>query len=69
LDALAVFYYLKKLFYTPHGYAFLRTDTSSFTKKLYRIIESSFQRIFGGATIACGDKNMESPNHWKIASG
>lgn len=44
-----------KLFYTPHGYAFLQTDISSFTKKLYRIIESSFQRIFGGATIACGD--------------
>jgi hypothetical protein len=57
LGRVACFLLFKKskLFYTPHGYAFLRTDTSSFTKKLYRIIESSFQRIFGGATIACGD--------------
>jgi glycosyltransferase involved in cell wall biosynthesis len=57
LGRIACFLLFKKtkLFYTPHGYSFLRTDTSSFTKKMYRLIESSFQRIFGGATIACGD--------------
>jgi glycosyltransferase involved in cell wall biosynthesis len=48
-----------KLFYTPHGYAFLRTDTSNLNKKFYSVIESSFQRIFGGATIACGDTEYE----------
>jgi hypothetical protein len=57
LGRIACFLLFKKtkLFYTPHGYSFLRTDTSSFTKKMYRLIESSFQRIFGGETIACGD--------------
>jgi glycosyltransferase involved in cell wall biosynthesis len=45
----------KKIFYTPHGYSFLRTDTSAFNKKLYRLIESSFQRVLGGTTVACGD--------------
>ncbi|CAM2856268.1 glycosyltransferase [Flavobacterium frigoris] len=45
----------KKIFYTPHGYSFLRTDISAFNKKLYRLIESSFQSVFGGATVACGD--------------
>lgn len=49
----------KKLFYTPHGYAFLRTDISNKSKKLYSIIENSFQRIFGGTIIACGDTEFE----------
>lgn len=45
----------KKVFYTPHGYAFLRTDISPLTKKIYWLIEKNFQQIFGGTTIACGD--------------
>lgn len=49
----------KKIFYTPHGYAFLRTDISDFSKKTYWIIEKYFQVIFGGETIACGDTEYE----------
>ncbi|RZJ51370.1 MAG: glycosyltransferase family 1 protein [Flavobacterium sp.] len=49
----------KKLFYTPHGYAFLRTDISSFKKKLYYHIEKRIQQFFGGTTIACGDTEYE----------
>lgn len=49
----------KKLFYTPHGYAFLRTDISSFKKKLYWQIEKMIQQLFGGTTIACGDTEYE----------
>jgi len=49
----------KKVFYTPHGYSFLRTDISNLTKKIYWFIEKSFQQIFGGITIACGDTEYE----------
>lgn len=61
LGRIACFLLFKKtkLFYTPHGYAFLRTDTSDLNKKFYRTIESSFQGIFGGTTIACGDTEYE----------
>jgi glycosyltransferase involved in cell wall biosynthesis len=45
----------KNIFYSPHGYAFLRTDISNRSRKLYTIIEKSFQRFFGGTIIACGD--------------
>ncbi|AOW08700.1 glycosyltransferase [Flavobacterium gilvum] len=53
----------KKIFYTPHGYAFLRTDISPLTQKIYWFIEKSFQLVFGGATIACGD------SEYNIAKG
>jgi glycosyltransferase involved in cell wall biosynthesis len=43
------------IFYTPHGYAFQRTDISPISKKMYWCIEKFFQKIFGGITIACGD--------------
>ncbi|HEX9151331.1 MAG TPA: glycosyltransferase [Flavobacterium sp.] len=49
----------KKVFYTPHGYSFLRTDISIWNKKIYWIIEKSFQKLFGGETIACGDTEYE----------
>jgi glycosyltransferase involved in cell wall biosynthesis len=49
----------KKIFYSPHGYAFLRTDISYRSRKLYMLIEKSFQRIFGGTIIACGDTELE----------
>ncbi|CAM3327761.1 glycosyltransferase [Empedobacter stercoris] len=48
-----------KLFYTPHGYSFLRKDISSSKQNLYRIIEKYTQSIFGGTTIACGDTEYE----------
>jgi hypothetical protein len=61
LGRVACFLLFKKtnLFYTPHGYSFLRTDTSNLNKKFYHAIERSFQGIFGGATIACGDTEFE----------
>jgi len=49
----------KKIYYAPHGYAFLRTDISNKAKKLYSTIENSFQRLFGGTIIACGDTEFE----------
>lgn len=57
LGRLANFATLKrrKIFYTPHGYSFLRQDISAKTQIIYRLIEKSMQLIFGGITIACGD--------------
>jgi glycosyltransferase involved in cell wall biosynthesis len=49
----------KKIFYTPHGYSFLRADVSNLTKKIFWTIEKSFQYLFGGTTIACGDTEYE----------
>jgi len=43
-----------KLFYTPHGYAFLRQDISSLKRKMFHFIEKSVTAL-GGLTIACGD--------------
>jgi glycosyltransferase involved in cell wall biosynthesis len=61
LGRIAVFALFKKrkVFYTPHGYAFLRTDISKTTQNLYFTIEKSFQQVFGGTTIACGDTEFE----------
>ena len=49
----------KKLFYTPHGYSFLRTDISKTVKNIYWGIEKSFQHFFGGTIVACGDTELE----------
>ncbi|MBS7255194.1 glycosyltransferase [Flavobacterium branchiicola] len=61
LGRIAAFALLKKkkVFYTPHGYAFLRTDISKASQNLYFTIEKSFQQVFGGTTIACGDTEFE----------
>lgn len=47
--------YKRKVFYTPHGYSFLRQDISSAKRKLFYGIEKATQFLFGGTTIACGD--------------
>lgn len=49
----------KKVFYTPHGYAFLRQDISVSKRKFYHFIEKYAQRFFGGTTVACGDTEYE----------
>src|SRR5690554_6829498 len=49
----------KKIFYTPHGYSFLRQDISAPQRALFRFIEKYSQRFFGGTTIACGDTEYE----------
>ncbi|WP_316634771.1 glycosyltransferase [uncultured Flavobacterium sp.] len=61
LGRIACFFLFKKkkVFYTPHGYAFLRTDISNPSKKLYSAIEKNFQRFFGGTIVACGDTEFE----------
>ncbi|MBS1533438.1 MAG: glycosyltransferase [Bacteroidetes bacterium] len=49
------FCFKSKLYYTPHGYSFIREDISPLRKKLYRFIEVLITKIFGGKVIACGD--------------
>lgn len=48
-----------KVFYTPHGYAFLRTDITPVKRKTYQAIEVVFQKLFQSKTIACGDTEYE----------
>lgn len=56
LGRIAVLFYSKaKLFYTPHGYSFIREDISQSKKKRYYILEKITTKIFGGTIIACGD--------------
>lgn len=64
LGRVARFFLFKKkvLFYSPHGYSFLRTDISAAKKKLYWMIEKNFQSIFKGETIACGDTEYQIAN-------
>jgi len=61
LGRIAYFFLFKKkkLYYSPHGYSFLRTDISKSIRKIYWFIEKSIQAIFGGITIACGDTEFE----------
>lgn len=56
LGRIATLFYPKaKLFYTPHGYSFIREDISQYKKKGYYILEKLITKIFGGTIIACGD--------------
>lgn len=48
-----------EVFYTPHGYAFLRQDISSKKRLLYKFIEKYSQKLLGGITIACGDTEQQ----------
>lgn len=49
----------KKLFYSPHGYSFLRTDISKSTRNIYWKIEKAFQFLANSTIIACGDSEYE----------
>ncbi len=46
------------LYYTPHGYAFLKKDISKKESKIYFLVEKYFSKL-GGVTIACGDTEYE----------
>jgi glycosyltransferase involved in cell wall biosynthesis len=61
LGRAAAFFYRgkKKVFYNPHGYAFLRTDVSSKSRAVFKMIEKGAQFFLGGTTIACGDTEYE----------
>lgn len=62
LGRVAAFFYRKKkkkLFYTPHGYAFLRQDVSRASQTFFKLVEKNAQFFLGGTTIACGDTEYE----------
>ncbi|KFC20008.1 glycosyltransferase [Chryseobacterium sp. FH1] len=48
-----------KIFYSPHGYAFLRQDISPSTQKSFRLIEKYVQFFFGGITIGSGETELQ----------
>jgi len=47
------------VYYTPHGYSFLRLDISPLKRKMFYAIEKLTQFVFGGTTIACGDTEFK----------
>lgn len=47
------------VYYTPHGYSFIRTDISKFKKLGFRFIEQKLNYMFNATTIACGDTEHE----------
>ena len=61
LGRISNFQFKKKniVYYTPHGYYFLRTDISKFKRVTYRYIESKLNYFFDTTTIACGDTEHE----------
>ena len=48
-----------KVYYTPNGYSFIRQDISNLKQFIFKTIEISINKIFGGTTIACGDTEYE----------
>lgn len=47
-----------RIFYSPHGYAFLRQDISPNAQKTYHFIEKFVQSVFGGITIGSGETEL-----------
>ena len=47
-----------KLFYTPHGYSFLRKDVSKVKRSAFFAIEFFTQKLCGGTIVACGDTEL-----------
>lgn len=56
---VSLFYNKAIVFYTPHGYSFLRKDISFIKKQFYYYIEKFTTKFLGGITIACGDSEFE----------
>jgi glycosyltransferase involved in cell wall biosynthesis len=54
-----LFYPKAVLFYTPHGYSFIREDISSGKKFFYAFLEKMMTKLLGGTIIACGDSEWE----------
>lgn len=47
-----------KLFYTPHGFSFLRKDIGALKRLAFYLIEFISQKLSGGTLIACGDTEL-----------
>ena len=47
------------IYYSPHGYSFLRLDVSAKKRQFFWQIEKLISKFFGGTTIACGDTEKE----------
>lgn len=54
-----IFYPKAKLFYTPHGYSFIREDITKRKKTVFKLFEKIITFFFGGSIIACGDQEYE----------
>ena len=48
-----------KVFYSPHGYAFIQKNISKSKVYLFKIIENSMPFLLGGTTVASGNTEFE----------
>ena len=48
-----------QLYYTPHGFSFLRKDVSKIKRFAFYAIEFVSQKICGGTIVACGDTELD----------
>jgi glycosyltransferase involved in cell wall biosynthesis len=48
-----------KIFYSPHGYAFIQKNISKSKSYLYKVIEHTMPLMLGGTTIASGNTEFE----------
>lgn len=47
------------VFYTPHGYSFIREDISPVKKRIFYNIEKYITKFFKGTILACGDSEYD----------
>lgn len=61
LGRLAVVFMKKKpkVFYTAHGFSFLRTDIPSIKRKFYFGLEKFVAKLSNSTIVACGDTELE----------
>ena len=59
LAFLAAFKFNTRLYYTPHGYSFLRKDISGLKRFAFFTIEFLSQKLTGGKIVACGDTELK----------
>lgn len=49
----------ERIFYSPHGYAFIQKNISNSKVYLFKIIENAMPFFFGGTTVASGNTEFE----------
>ncbi len=48
-----------KLYYTPHGFSFLRKDVNRLKRAVFYMLEAGTQKLSGGTLVACGDTEFD----------
>jgi glycosyltransferase involved in cell wall biosynthesis len=55
----------KKVYYTPHGYSFIRSDVSDKKRKIFLLLEKAASAM-GGITIASSNMELEQAKNFRL---